>query len=288
MELTPTTTFTTADDGARLAAHLIGDGIALLCLPGGPMLDAEYLGDLGGLSAHRRLVLLDPRGTGSSESTDPSTYRCDRMIDDVEALRRHLDLDTLDLLAHSAGANIAYRYAERHPDRVGRLVLVTPSMFALGIAAPDEARREIALLRENEPWYAGAAAALASIQAGTATEADWSAITPFTYGRWDEEARAYDARMQARRNPEAAAAFAAEGAFDPPVTRAALAELDAPVLVLAGEWDLGNPPRAMAQVADQFRHTRLVVQPEAGHFPWLDDPHRFRQLLAPFLNDARP
>lgn len=47
--------------------------------------------------------------------------------------------------------------------------------------------------------------------------------------------------MEAQRNPDAAAAFVAEGAFDPPATRAALAALDAPVLVLAGGWDVGNP-----------------------------------------------
>src|SRR4029450_2944157 len=38
----------------------------LVCLPGGPGRAADYLGDLGGLSAHRQLVLLDNRGTGAS------------------------------------------------------------------------------------------------------------------------------------------------------------------------------------------------------------------------------
>lgn len=284
MALTPTTTFATADDGARLAANLIGAGPPLLCLPGGPLLDTAYLGDLGGLSSHRRLVLLDPRGRRASDHTDDLTaYRCDRLIADVEAQRRHLGLDAIDLLAHSAGANLAYRYAERHPDRVGRLVLVTPSVFALGIAVPDADRREIAQLRSGESWYPEAAAALASIQGGTATEADWAAITPFTYGRWDEAAQAYDASMEARRNPDAAAAFVADGAFDPPATRAALAALDSPVLVLAGGWDVGNPPRVMAQVADLFPRARLVVQPEAGHFPWVDHPARFRELVTFFL-----
>ncbi len=285
MALTPSTTFATTDDGARLAAHLVGDGDPLVCLPGGPMLDSDYLGDLGGLSAHRCLVLLDPRGTGSSDSSaDSSAYRCDRMVNDVEALRRHLGLDTLDLLAHSAGANLAYRYAERHPDRVRRLVLVTPSVFALGIAVPDEARREISLLRVGEPWYAEAAAALRSIQNGLATAADWAVITPFTYGRWDNAARTFDTRMESGRNPELAAAFVADGAFDPGATRSALAVLDAPTLVLAGGWDLGNPPRVMARVADLFCHGRFVVQPQAGHFPWVDDPDRFRELAASFLD----
>lgn len=38
----------------------------LVCLPGGPMRDSAYLGDLGGLSAHRQLIVPELRGTGQS------------------------------------------------------------------------------------------------------------------------------------------------------------------------------------------------------------------------------
>jgi proline iminopeptidase len=121
-----TTTQVTADDGTRLAVHLHGVGVPLLCLPGGPMLDSAYLRDLGGLAEHRAFARLDLRGTGGSEApADPASYRCDRQVADVEAVRRHLGLERVDLMGHSAGANLAYRYAEQHPDRVGRLLLVT-------------------------------------------------------------------------------------------------------------------------------------------------------------------
>ncbi|MFD4034591.1 alpha/beta fold hydrolase [Streptomyces sp. NPDC058637] len=51
-------------DGTELAYHLAGEGRPLICLPGGPMRAARYLGDLGGLSRTHRSVLLDLRGTG--------------------------------------------------------------------------------------------------------------------------------------------------------------------------------------------------------------------------------
>ena len=241
----PTSTaHVTADDGTRLARppDRGGAGEPLLCLPGGPMLDSGYLRDLGGLASHRAVARLDLRGTGASGTpADPASYRCDRQVADVEAVRRHLGLDRLDLLAHSAGANLAYAYAATHPDRVARLALVAPSVRGLGIEITDEARSEIARLRAGEPWYAEAAAALARIQAGTGGERDWAAIAPFMYGRWDDDARAYDTWMDERRDDEKAMAFGADGAFDPERTRAALAELDVPVLVLAGALDSGNP-----------------------------------------------
>src|SRR5262245_64627857 len=98
-------------DGTRLAHHSLGAGDPLICLPGGPMRASVYLGDLGGLSAHVRLVLLDLRGTGNSAApVDLATYRLDRQVDDVEALRVHLGLATVDLLAHSGGGSLAIAY----------------------------------------------------------------------------------------------------------------------------------------------------------------------------------
>ncbi|GGZ78985.1 hydrolase [Streptomyces echinoruber] len=245
---------------------------------------SAYLGDLGGLSAHRRLVLSDPRGTGSSAvPEDPGSYRCDRLVDDVEALRVHLGLDRVDLLAHCAGANLAVLYAARHPDRVGRLALITPSVLAVGIPVPGEVRRETARLRRHEPWFPAAYAALERVTAGTGTGADWQAIAPFLHGRWDDTARALDAADAEQKNTEAAAAHAGEGAFDPDATRAALAALSSPVLVLAGEVDLNSPPPALAAYAGLFPRAEFVVQSGAGHFPWLDDPTRFVATAARFL-----
>ncbi|MBV6700669.1 alpha/beta fold hydrolase [Kitasatospora aureofaciens] len=274
-----------AHDSTRLTYHLSGDGAPLVCLAGGPMQDSAYLGDLGGLAQYRQVVRLDLRGTGSSAvPADPGSYRCDRQVDDVEALRLVLGLERLDLLAHCAGANLALRYAERYSDRIGRLVLITPSPLGVGIAVPGEVRREAALLRKDEPWFAEAFAALESIVAGRATAADWSAITPFVYGRWGDAARSHKAAESTQRNGEAAAAYGAEGAYDPAATRAGLARLDGEVLVLAGEFDLNSPVPAMAELAELFPRAEFAVQAGAGHFPWLDDAERFVAVVGAFLS----
>lgn len=274
-----------AHDGTVLAYHVFGEGNPVVCLPGGPMQDSVYLGELGGLSAHRQLIMVDPRGTGQSETPqDAATYRCDRLVDDVEALREHLGLDRLDLLAHCAGANLAILCAARHPERVGKLALITPSTFAVGITATGQSRLQIAQLRKDEPWFAAAFAALETIVAGNATADSRKAIDPFFYGRWDATAQAHQAAQDGHRNNEAAAAFAAEGAFDPDATRAALAAFNAPVLLLAGEVDLNTPPGVVAEFAGLFPNAEFVVQPQAGHFPWLDDADRFVATTATFLN----
>jgi pimeloyl-ACP methyl ester carboxylesterase len=268
-------------DGTRLAYHQAGAGRPLICVPGGPMQASVYLGDLGGLSAHRSLVLLDLRGTGASAiPADPASYRCDRQVDDVEALRVHLGLERIDLLGHSAGAALALLYAARHLNRVDRLVLLNPSPRVVGLEITDLDRRQVAELRRGEAWFRDAFVALERIWSSEATAADWTAIAPFTYGRWDAAAQAHLAREASQTNAEAAAVYYSAGALDPQATSAALARLRAPVLLVAGEYDVALPPK----YAELFGQAELAVQPGGGHYPWLDGPAWLVQTLAGFLS----
>lgn len=281
--ITPMPTFT-AYDGTELAYHEKGEGEPLLCVPGGPMRASAYFGDLGGLTAHRRLILLDLRGTGDSAvPADPATYRCDRLVDDVEALREHLGLEEVDLLGHSAAGNIATLYAARHPKRIRRLVLITPATQSLGLTLDAGDHRAAARLRKDEPWYPAAEAALKEIEAGRSPLEVWDAIVPLGYGRWDDAARAHQAASAREKNAEAAALFYGDGAFDPAGTRAALAGLTAPVLVLAGEYDGAPNPAHAEEFAGYFPGGVRQVQPGGGHFPWLDDPEWFARRVAGFL-----
>ncbi|OEJ28363.1 hydrolase [Streptomyces agglomeratus] len=272
-------------DGTTLAYRAVGEGEPLICLPGGAMRASAYLGDLGGLSAHRRLVLLDLRGTGGSAvPADPATYRCERLVADVEALRVHLGLERVDLLAHSAAGNLGMLYAAAHPHRVRRLALVTPTAWAAGVPVTPEDRLKAARLREDEPWFDEAYAALDAQLRGV-TGGPGSAY-PFLYGRWDAAARAHAAQSPRQVNAAAAQVFVAESTFDPPATRAALAAFAAPVLVLAGERDGVPTSERAAEIAALFPDAELAVQPGGGHFPWLDDPGGFSRTVGAFFDDG--
>jgi len=55
------------------------------------------------------------------------------------------------------------------------------------------------------------------------------------------------------------------------------------VLVLFGGADLQRPPKIAAEFAALFPAAQLVVQPGAGHYPWLDDPGQFVSAVTAFL-----
>ena len=66
-----------------------GRGEPVVCVTGGPLLPASYLGTLGGLDRHAELILFDPaRDTGTDP--DPAAARCDALARRLEDLRRHL------------------------------------------------------------------------------------------------------------------------------------------------------------------------------------------------------
>ncbi len=244
-----------ADDGTLLAYHRTGAGEPVIALPGGPMQSSAYL---AGLPVPGELIRLDLRGSGESAVPDDAgTYRCDRQVPDVEALRRHLGHNRIDLLGHSAGASLAVTYAARHPDRIRRLVLLNPSPFAVGVTVTDDDRREVAETRRGEPWFGPAYAGFERIWAGTATEADWAAIEPFRHGH-------RTADIPVDQNEAAAAEYYAGGAVDPAATRAALARLAGRSCWSAAPWT--SPCRRGARLSTRrcSRGPSWPCSPAAG------------------------
>ncbi|MBC7375759.1 MAG: alpha/beta hydrolase [Frankiales bacterium] len=274
-----------AADGTRLAYVEVGEGPALVCLPGGPGRASAYLEDLGGLSAGRTLVRLDTRATGHSEvPADPASLRFDRLAADVEALRETLGLDQVDLLGHSAGCLVAQAWAAAHPDRVRSLTLVTPTDRLQGGNRSDVAA--IRSSRADEPWYAEAAEAQSALVDAPASQqqALVRATRPFFYGRWDERTQAHAATADRQSSKRAELGFGVDiESVDLAGMLSSLSSLQAPVLVVGGERDALTGVASVALVAGTFAHAQTVVLPGAGHFPWVDEPDAFRTAVTAFL-----
>ena len=268
-------------DGTQIGYRVLGDGPPLVCLPGGPGRSAEYLGDLGGVSASRQLILLDPRGVGlSADPADPATLRADLLVRDVETLRAHLGLDRIDLLAHSAGAVLATLYAAAHPQRLSRLILVTPGLAAVGVGPTEEQVHAALARRAAEPWYPAALAAMDKIIAGDLSMETFEASRPFFYARWDNASRAHATAGVAPRHTAARKGFFAGAPLDPPSARAALRALTAPVLLYAGDLDPIATPTVVREAAPLLNHATVVTQPHVAHFPWIDDPAAFAATIS--------
>ncbi|MFJ8045206.1 alpha/beta fold hydrolase [Kitasatospora sp. NPDC096147] len=278
-------------DGTSLWYELLGEGPPLVVLPGGPGMDLRYLGDLGGLTDRRQLVVLDPRATGrSAVPADRGTVSFTEQARDVEALRELLGLERIDLLGHSAGCLTAQEYAAAHPGRVRRLVLVTP--VGRVTREPDEA--ELTRLREarsGEPWYPDAAEAHRLLAGGgDLSGAELAAlgrlVTPFSWHHWDDDRHVEHRPEHGSPHPWLRAAYyaGAPAPADREQRLARLAAVGVPVLVLAGASDglIGTAPARLA--AALYPDARLELMDRSGHRPWVEEPERFTELVAGFLS----
>ena len=110
------------------------EGKAAVALHGGPG---------GGSSPGRRrlfdpdayrVVQFDQRGCGRSTpsaadlGTDLTTNTTEHLISDIEQLREHLGIDCWLVWGGSWGVTLGLAYAQRHPERVSELVLVSVTM----------------------------------------------------------------------------------------------------------------------------------------------------------------
>jgi pimeloyl-ACP methyl ester carboxylesterase len=74
------------------------------------------------------VIFPDLRGTGKSERfKNPFSYDMNFLIDDIENLRASLNLQKITFIGHGFGALLATKYSNLFPDRVEKLVLLSPT-----------------------------------------------------------------------------------------------------------------------------------------------------------------
>jgi len=112
--------------GHTLAYQTLGGlaGPVWLVLHGGP----GGRGNPGLLApfdlSRQRVVMPDQRGCGHSRPSGAQRgNHLPQLVDDLEALRRHLGIERWSVLGGSWGATLAVAYAARHPTSVAQLVL---------------------------------------------------------------------------------------------------------------------------------------------------------------------
>ena len=112
--------------GTKIYYRTWGVGIPLLIINGGPGLNSDGFAELAKtLSAHNQTIIYDQRGTGKSvmEKIDSTTMTMSLMVEDMENLRKKLNIDNWIILGHSFGGMLASYYATMHPQHIISLIL---------------------------------------------------------------------------------------------------------------------------------------------------------------------
>lgn len=264
--------------GVEIYERRAGSGPEAVILHGGPGAHHDYL--LPGfdtLSDRRALIYYDQRGGGRSPVARTVPVGWQEHVADLEALREAWGLERLTIAGYSWGALLALLYAVHHPDRVGRLALVSPAptwrearrefeeAFARLNTAPalQEERRALreSGLRERDP------------EAHQRRLFELS-VTPYFF----DPARARDLtpfRITGRTQQEV---WASLGDYD---LRPAMRLLRLPALVLHGEND--PIPVGTARVTAECLGAELHTLERCGHVPYVERFDEFARVLGAWL-----
>jgi proline iminopeptidase len=277
-----------ASDGRALSYLIDGDGPVIVFLPGGPGFDPGSYYAPAQLPSWTRVVLC-PRGTGASDAPeDPSGYRLDGYVADVEELRRHLGQERMVLYGHSHGAMVALAYAQAYSDRVERLVLVAvPTNIGLTRYVDAAVKRFLRLVADGQARLDAAADASATAD-NAADDATRRAALRTIMSRYvaelNEATVSYlDRLCSSPMNFDAAQPMYKEVAGGRDLLPGAAA-VNAPTLVIAGELDVTVPAEHVKQAASALSNARYLEFAEVGHFPEAEATQAWADAVMKFLD----
>jgi len=271
--------------GAELHYTGAGTGAPVVLLSGGPGLNVDYVLPIAQfLPSGYRSIAFEQRGTGRSrpQAFDPAALTLHGAVEDLEALRVHLQQDRLTLLGHSWGGMLAMAYAAAHPDRVARLILVEsggPTLeFQQWFEDNIEARLRPEDIELRDYWHA---AAKRGVDPAKASIEALKAIVPgYFFDRKAGLAFASVFKPGQLHGDVYARLFAdMEKHYD---SREGLRKLERPVLIIAAHQDpMGD--KTAEDIHALIAGSKLVYIDRCGHFPWIEQPQAFRKAIADFL-----
>lgn len=118
--------FIKTSDKIKLYLKQSGQGTPCIFIHGGPGAWSKDFEIFCGtyLEKTMQMIYLDQRGCGRSTGDDTTDYSINRIIEDIEDVRKKLNIDKWILLAHSFGGIIATNYAKKYEKHVECVILV--------------------------------------------------------------------------------------------------------------------------------------------------------------------
>jgi len=109
-----------------------GSGQPVVMVHGNPTWSFYFRDLIKALSGQYRVIAPDHIGCGLSDKPDSKTYdyKLKSRVDDLESLIENLKIkEKISLVLHDWGGFIGMAYALRHPERIGRFVLMNTAAF---------------------------------------------------------------------------------------------------------------------------------------------------------------
>ena len=274
-----------------------GKGEPLMIVHGGPGASHDYfLPYLIPLARHNRLIFIDERGSGKSEKLDDvKKYTVDNMVEDVEAVRKALDLGKINLLGHSFGGVLAQAYALKYQENLAHLILCstfasTSEMNQVFIKIKEnmspELRERINKM-ESEGLYGNGLPYEQNRYTQEYMTAAWGeGYFPYLYQRKPDpsykpsgEGFSWDLYREMWGSD---GEYIIDGNLKSVEYVDRLETIKVPTLINCGDHDECDPSLS-EEMHSKIPGSKLVIFPQSGHLTFVDQPILFMKAIEDFL-----
>ena len=270
-------------DGETLYFRRVGKGTKVIILSGGPGFGADGMKPLtDSLSGDFECILFHQRGTGLSSNVrlDSSTINLKRAVQDLDDLRKNLGQEKLKICGHSWGGMLGQAYASAFPDNTEKIVLINPG-------GPDMSLWPV-FFNDNIPMrrYPGERDSLKYWNNQPDSE-----ISLFKRALFFILPYFYDHEIGLKEMPP----IMKLSPFNERMNNLMLKDLSLNYnlnsrlsnyknrcIIIRSRQDI-VPAEAIYQIKELLPQTEIITIEKSGHFPYLEQPHKFYKILKEVL-----
>ncbi|MEU8397956.1 alpha/beta hydrolase [Nonomuraea sp. NPDC048892] len=251
----------------------VGAGRPLVLLHGGFVDHGMWHAQIAEFAGSHRVIAPDARGHGrSANATEPY-----RLTDDLAALLRRLRTGPAVLVGVSMGASVAVETALEHPELVSAVVIT-----GAGTGEPYF----------TDPWTVQRLTTWHAVMAAGDLEGSVEGFMAFVAGPYrtlDECDPDVVRRLRRMARQTMAKHTAGEPDLLVPVTGTweRVAKIEVPVLAVNGALDSPDHIGMAERVASAVADGRTITVDGAAHYPNMERPDVYNEILLDFLRSAR-
>ena len=258
-------------NNTRLFYSVKGEGEPLVLTHGGPFSDHRIWDyQIESLASKYKVICFDKRGHGKSDlPIDAFSH-----LEDFKSLMDALELRKITIIGSSAGGALAIDFALQYPEMVKDLVLVCPAlngysyspnfiseMVNIYITGQSEGPEAAIQNYISNPFYeygfpspnrADARAKVIQIVNDSTNFIRWNPM-------WEIELK--------------------------PSAYERLGEIQLPVLIISADKDSEVILKIGEYIHEKIKHSKEVMMKDCSHFPNVEKPKEFNQIVLDFLKD---
>lgn len=232
---------------------------------------------------------MDTRGSAPSPGrVDTTEFALEKLVDDIELVRRTLRLGRIAVIGHSGHSFMALEYAKKYPANVSHVIMIgiSPDLGAVNAEATEKNWQQLASSERK---------AIMEENLRRVPDVELAQLPPgqrfIKRYVWNGPRIFYDPRFDASQllegteiNMDMINYIWGEVFRDIDITQG-LDTFDRPVFLALGRYDfLVAPPSTWDPIRPEFRDLTMLVFEKSGHFPMLEEQELFDKKLIEWIS----